>query len=484
MTQIYRNHPVALLKNSIGAVAVLLIISVSSGSYYPMIALAGLVVLLAVSWYANTLTVYEDHAVAEFNFIIKKKTIIPFGKVASVNEVKGLLARIFGCTTVQINVNSAQNAARPDIAYMLRDDIAASIVPLLKYGSGISDAAAKEETEEKDEWEGAVPVFEFGFASAIVFGLVGSSTYALVMSVAWGLFTVVSMFTGSAVTVMTVIMFLATGVLPIVGSILKHGNFRVYRKGTTIRMVYGMITLYDTSFDISKVNAVCIKRAFFPKLAKRCCLQAEVVGINADAKSVTPNVTLLIPENRLAHAMEALFPEFIMGYDVAPQPKEAAYPTYFLAVYLSMAAVAAAAVAYFVLDTAYGNAMDYLYAFVAGCAVFSALLFLRAFLAMRIRRMGYGDSMLTSVNGILDTSEHIMQYSKVQISESMASPRCRKHGLVKIHMMLLSSAGSKRVTTGFFRKEDAEAISERTVEMSGRGLETVKVSNDEMMVLT
>ena len=40
------------------------------------------------------------------------------------------------------------------------------------------------------------------------------------------------------------------------------------------------------------------------------------------------------------------------------------------------------------------------------------------------------------------------------------------------------------ILMGFFRKEDADAISERTVEMSGRGLETVKVSNDEMMVLT
>ena len=485
MTEVYRNHPVAMLKNAAAALVALFFIAISIESYICFAVMGALVVLIVISWYASTLTVYEDHAEARFDFIVKKKTIIPFGKVAAVNEVKSILARMFGCTTVQININSSQNASKPEVSFILKDDIAARIVPLLKYGSGISDTEKEDtETEENEATPTDVPVFEFGLASAIIFGLVGSSTYSLASSAFWGIFSVISMFTDSSASYVTIFMFILTGVIPIIGSILKHGNFRVYRSGTTIRLVYGMITLYDTSFDVSKVNAVCVKRAFFPKLAKRCCLQAEVVGINAEKNSTTPNVTLLIPERDLKHAMEALFPEFITDYDVNLQPPAAKYPTFSMPTYVSLGFAGLAVLAYLILDLAYGGMDDYLYAFVIPCVAFAVLMYVRAFFALRIRRIGYGEELFTSVNGILDTSEYTMQYSKVQIANGIASPRCRRHGLVKLHISLLSSEGKKIVTTGFFDKDDAERISEKTVEMSGCKLDAVDVKNNEMYIVT
>ena len=111
-------------------------------------------------------------------------------------------------------------------------------------------------------------------------------------------------------------------------------------------------------------------------------------------------------------------------------------------------------------------------------------MYVRAFFALRIRRIGYGEELFTSVNGILDTSEYTMQYSKVQIANGIASPRCRRHGLVKLHISLLSSEGKKIVTTGFFDKDDAERISEKTVEMSGCKLDAVDVKNNEMYIVT
>lgn len=485
MTDVYRNHPVAMLKNAAAVLVALFFIAISIESYICFAIMGALVILIVVSWYASTLTVYEDHAEARFDFIVKKKTIIPFGKVAAVNEVKSILARLFGCTTVQININSSQNASRPEVSFILKDDIAAQIVPLLKYGSGISVKETEEnETAEKEERVTDVPVFEFGFASAIIFGLVGSSTYGLAMSALWGSITVFSTFANSSISFLTILMFLFTGVIPIVSSILKHGNFRVYRNGTTIRLVYGMITLYDTSFDISKVNAVCVKRAFFPKLAHMCCLQAEVVGINAEKNSTTPNVTLLIPERNLRHAMEVLFPEFVTDYEVNLQPPAAKYPTFSMPTYVTLGFAGLMASTYLILDTAYGGMSQYLYAFIIPCAVFAAIMYIRAFLALRIRRMGYGEELFTSVNGILDTSEYTMQYSKVQIADSVASPRCRKHGLAKMNISLLSSEGRRIVVSGFYDQEDAERISEKTVEMSGRRLSAVNVKNDEMYVVT
>ncbi len=496
MSQVYRNHPVCILRNSLAILVVLIFMAISAMSLWPLAILGVAIVIYIVSWYVATLTVYEDHAVAEFNFISKKKTIIPYGKVASVNAVKTLLGRIFGCTIIQINVNSSQNAARPEISFMLKDAVAAEIIPLLKYGSGIGqagdvsengiDGTVPEDVSETVQTvpEEDVPVFEFGFAEAIVFGILGSSTWGLIMSALWTAFSVVSVLTDSAVGIFSILMLVSTGVIPIVGSILKHGNFRVYRRGSTIRVVHGMVTIFDTSFDIEKVNAVCVQRAFFPRLFKRCCLQAEVVGINADAKSTTPNVTLLIRESQLEHAMRSLFPEFVTDYDVPRQPSDAKYPTFSMPTYVSLGFAAFMALAYMILDLAEENPGEYLWAFVALCVAVAVIMYVRAFYALRIRRMGCGDTLFTSVNGILDCSEYTMQYSRVQISDSVASPRCRKHGLVKMHVSLLSSIGGRRITTGFFTKEEAEEIAERTVAMSGHRMEKIDVRNDTGAVLT
>lgn len=501
MTQKYRNHPIVLLRSVLITAFILLLSTWGAPWFVPVAIVAVMAVISVFPWYLTTFTLYDDHALVEVTFISKRRTIVPYGKVASVNTVRTILGRIAGCTTIQININSSMNAARPDVSFTLRDDIVAELVPLLKYGTGISGDAPETASEEDvgdgesaaDEEPGEivgkdvredVPVFQFGFASAIIFGLVGSSTWSLIMSTLWGFITVFSMFADPAVSLMTLFMFIFTGIVPIVSSILKHGNFRVYRSGTVIRMYYGMTTIFDTSFDVGKVNAVCVKRAFFPRLAHMCCLQAEVVGINADEKSTTPNVTLLIPESRLDYAMRSLFPEFITDYDVPKQPKGAEYPTFSMPTYVSLGYLACLFVAYQVIDALYGNASDYLYAFIAADIAVPLVLFVRGFYALRIRRMGHGETMFTSVNGILDTSEYTMQYSKVQISDCVASPRCRKHGLVKMHVSLLSAQGEKRVTTGFFTEEEAEEISRRTVELSGHQLVKKDVSTDYSTVLT
>ncbi len=491
MSQVYRNHPVYILRNSFAMLAVFIIMAVSAMSPWPLVLIGVAVVFYVIAWYATTFTLYEDHAVAEFKFISKKKTIVPYGKVASVNAVKTLLGRIFGCTTIQININSAQNAARPDISFTLKDDAAAEIIPLLKFGTGIgevpsspADGPTVAETDRNNVTDSDVPVFEFGFASAVIFGLAGSTTWGLIMSLVWGTISVISFFTEAAMSIFTVMMFIVTGIAPIISMILKHGNFRVYRKGTTVRMTYGMITMYDTSFDIEKVNAVCVKRAFFPRLFKRCCLQAEVVGINADEKSTTPNVTLLIPESQLEHAMRSLFPEFVTDYEVPNQPSDAKYPTFSMPTYVSLGFAAFMALAYLILDLAEENPGEYLWAFIAASVAVAVMMYVRAFYALRIRRMGYGDTLFTSVNGILDSSEYTMQYSRVQISHSVASPRCRKHGLVKMHVSLLSSIGGRSITTGFFTKEEAEEIAEKTVRMSGYKMEKIDVRNETGVVLT
>ena len=478
MSQTYRNHPAALVKNLIFPTFILLIVCFSSGTYYPMLALAALIPLMVVAWFRTHLTVYDDHAVAESRIISVKTRTIPFGKVASVNEVKGVFGRIFGWTTVQININSSSNAARPEISFTLSDEVAARIVPLLKFGNGASvqDDAAPEEPEVRPEGE---PLFSFGSLDAVAFGILGSNTYSLLFAIIWGTLTTISTFSSAGLSVVTILMFVSTGIFPMVSSILKHGNFRVYRSGNTIRMVHGLMTIYDTVFEVERVNAVCIKRALFPRMFGRCCIQAEVVGINADAKSITPNITLLIPESKLESAMRSLFPEFIRDYEVRAQPPEAAYPTFSRATYFSLAWVGLVLLSYHILilskQTWDVNAFWFVFV-VAGAAV-PILLYLHGFLSLNARRMGCGDRMFTSVNGVIDSSEYTMQYSKVQITGSVASPMARRHGVARMDISLLTAQGGVAVRTGFFPAEYLDTVADRSVELSGDRLEPIDVGS-------
>ena len=484
MSEIYRNHPAVIVKNTASFAIALILISVSMDSPLPMLALIPMAAFFIAAWWRTHLTVFEDHAVAETNLISRKSKTIPLGKVASVNEVQGIFGRIFGWSTVQININSSQNFSRPEISFMFRRDVAEYIVPLLKYGSGIrEESPEKAETEEAPEPSPDIPVFSFNFLDAIVFGILGSSTYSLLSAAFWGTVSVVSFVTNPTISLFSILMFVTMGLLNIVGMIVKHANFRVYRSGTTIRMIYGLITVYDTSFDVSKVNAICVKRAFFPRIFKRCCLQAEVVGINADAKSVTPNVTLLIPESRLEYAMRFIFPEFITDYEVTRQPRDGAYPTFSKALWTSLACAGImAAVAWLlILDGEFNNTKVMI-----ACAGVAATLIIgllaHAYFALGARRLGMGDTMFTTVNGVLDSSEHIIQYSKVQIVRSVQSPMARKHGVAKMRISLLTASGGVQIPTGFYHVEDVNRISDTTVDQSGARMETVEVRNGEWIL--
>ena len=484
MTEVYRNHPAVIVKNTASFSVALIIISVSMVSPIPLLLIVPLGLFFAVAWWRTHLTVYGDHAVAESNIISKRSKTIPLGKVASVNEVQGLFGRIFGWTTVQININSSQNYGRPEISFMFRTDVAAYIIPLVKYGSGIRQETADTvfETEEPVPAP-EVPVFSFTFMDALVFGIAGSSTYSLVSAAFWGAVSVITFLNDATASLLTIFMFVFTGLLQIVTTIIKHANFRVYRSGTTIRMVYGLITIYETAFDVSKVNAVCVKRAFFPRLFKRCCLQAEVVGINAEAKSVTPNVTLLIPESRLEYAMRFIFPEFITDYEVTRQPRDGAYPTFSKAAWSSLAyAGITAAIAWLlILDGELERSLVIISA-AAIAATLTIASLAHAYLALGARRMGMGGEMFTTVNGVLDSSEHIMPYSKMQIVRSIQSPMARKHGVAKMRISLLTASGGIKIPTGFYHTDDVEKVGETAVEQSGREIQTIEVRNGETVV--
>ena len=466
MSESYRNHPSVLVKNILLLLIVCVFVSMSMGTFVWILVAVPFILLSVVSWLRTTMEVFDDHLVVTSKVFSVKIRNIQYDRVASVNAVSGLFGRIFGWSTVYININSSRNSGRPEVAFVFPEQKAAEIVAMIK-GTAATPVEEVETVPEDD-----VPVFSFGFFDAVAFGIFGGGTFNLLSAVFWGLVSVVSFLSAGEAGIAGFLMFLITGLFPIVGSIIKHGNFRVYRKGDELRVVHGMITVYDTTFEIRKVNAVRTIRALIPRMFGMCCLQAEVVGINAEKSSTTPTLTLLIKESQLQTAMEALFPEFICQNEMARQPKGVMNLTIFRTLYLSIAVIAsAAAVRLFLWDPIY----EVLEAFalpllVSIAAVLILLPVIYWLLAYRRFELGMGDRFLVSTTGVIDRSTVIIHYPKVQIVSSRASPRARKNGIARCTVSLLSAGGRKSIMCGFYETEKVDAISETSVRESGERL--------------
>ena len=464
----YRNHPAILVKNIIVAVAVTMALRLAYGSVLTFIIGAGLLIYMVAAWCRTYITIYDDHAVLERKLIGTKTKNIPFGKVASVNEVQGIFGRIFGWTTLRININSSHNAAKPEISFTFGNEMASHLASLLKDGIHLKpteDECGAEPTEIRHETE--VPVYRFGTFDAVVFGLFGSNTYALIATLFWGALSMANTIWSDGVSLIAILMMIISGVVPMISMIIRHGNFSVYRKGDTIRLVHGMVTIYDTMFDTSKINAVCIKRTLMARLLGKCCLQAEVVGINAEAKDTTPTVTLLIPDKELAHAMEIIFPEFITDYSVDLQPSISVRPTASRTAIISGVWLAAVGF-FFSMFVLAGKNIDAVIssAFIAGAVSVPAIAIVHAVMSLKVCRLGTGERMFTVVNGVVDRDCLIMQYSRTQITGYVMSPAARRHGLARAEIKLLSSAGGRTVKTAFFPEGSLDLICSRSVELS------------------
>ena len=479
MSESYRNHPAALVKN-IGLILIILFfVSVSTGGndgamMASLMVSAVLAVVLIVAWLRTTMTVYDDHLVVESRIISVKTRTIQYDKVASVNEVKGVFGRMFGWTSLRININSSQNYARPEVIFMLSDDKAAEVAAIIK--SGRANAIVQsEEIVEETYVPDVEPAFSFGFLDAIMFGVFGTDTVKLFSAVFWAFVTMISFVVSAEFSIFSILMFVSSGLFPIIGSIIRHGNFRVYRTGEKIRLVHGMLTVYDTTFEMSRVNAVCVKRSLFARMIGRCCLQAEVVGINAEQNSTTPTITMLIPESQLPRAMDLLFPEFVTSCQMSKQPRGYLNLISFRTLYLALVVSAVAVFAAFmwILGEPDTGEVFAIPVCASATVVIVVLSFLYWFVAYRRFELGENGTFIVSTTGVIDRSTYVVHYPKVQITSTRASPRARKNGIARCKLSLLSAGGHTEIQCGFYESDRLDGMADMTVSQSGKKLKFI-----------
>lgn len=461
------NHPIVIVKNTATAAFFMLIMLVSfinqeeaSKLFMGAAAiLAVLIVFIVVSWKRTSIEFGDQEITVRHNFLYRKTHVIPYPRIASVNVTRNIFDRIVGTETLKFNVNSSVNATAPEASFTFRRELAEEIRDLIY--SLTFETESKEDRDEEHE-----SVVSFSPAQVIMHSMLSQPTWQVLLAGLFLLIAVVSLFTeSSSGLLLGVTLFAVQEVLPFVSVLLRYFGFRMYRDGEAICLQYGAIQNYRTEFDVGRINAIRLRRPFLARLFHRSCLEAEVVGIDATS-TATPLLCLLMPDAEAEALIGRILPEFDCEIEETSPPREAWKTMACQALVFDAVLIAVMAWpcwwAFHEMDTAgfaEGVLTDAVRLSPAILTVLVALYaFWRGWRSFLLRSIGFGEDKLVMRNGLLDREWVMIQYDRIQITEVSGDMISRHFGVSHCTVYLLSTTGSKNVTSGYFRTEMLEML--------------------------
>jgi len=469
-----RHSGTVVVKNAISAIAIALVSTFYIFFEAPLAVvavaavLAVVIVILFIYWKRTLITFTDDEIIIERNTIFKMKKIIPYSKIASINADRDVLDRIFGTAKLKINVNTSRNAMVPE-AVLTLDLPTAERIKL-----ELSNKIFREEYT-KEEYETAEPPVEFTTGDVVLhgfFGLSSAQTFATIVLLVYSVFNALwgQDLTGTIIALIFVAMI---EVVPFLMIFIRYYKFKVSRIGDTIRMQHGAIQNYSSSFEISRINAVRVRKPLIPRLLHRSYIEVEVVGLGDANSDMRPILSLLAKDEKVMKIMESIVPEFIYAREPEKQPEPARWPMFVntiitLAVTLPIFVFGLMKVSEFipvdmdaVPEILVGTKLLLL---VTAAVIIASLALYSVFLSLKIVEFDKGEDMFTFVNGIIDREMVVMNYDKVQIVNIGCGLIAKRFGLAKCKISMLTAAGAKRTVSGYFPESELSEVADKMLE--------------------
>ncbi|MCT8337623.1 hypothetical protein FKB36_09045 [Methanoculleus sp. Afa-1] len=460
-----RCHPSIVVERSLSGIVVLgiLVMQLGRGALPALLAalFVGLVLFNYRQWSRTTVRFNATDVVVERNTLFKTKKTLPYAKMASVNINRGVLNRVFRTARLQININSGSGATVPEAVLTFREDLAEEI------RAGMAERLYGSENVLEDE--PAEPTVVFSPADVIVHGLFSVSTYQTVSGFAFLVYSVFQLYTSAGVgggALVSLLMFVVVQVAPSVSLISHYYNYRVYRRGDTIYLEHGLIRTYKTSFAVSRINAVRVKRTLAARLLGRSCIEAEVVGLaSGSAESLRPVLCLLKDDATQQRLLAEIVPEFVYEGVREKQPEgakgvlrvRAAVASFALAlamIYPSIAVYRTTAP----LPGIAGTVLPFALPLATAAAIL--VIWYATSVSYRITEFGTDSDLFTFVNGAVDRETVVMNYDRVQMVRITEGPVARFFGVARGKVYLLSAIGGASVGSGYFEEGRLAAIGE------------------------
>ena len=464
----YRNHPSVVIQWTVPILLFLAILFVNiSKETKATFALAVVtLILLAMIGYSaliwrKTWVSFEDTEIVVLRDTAVTKTLkrIQYTRLGSVGVRRGIVNRLFGTTTLIFNVNSSVNGSQPEATLTLRNDIAEAIrddlnARIFSKASDVSDELSVES------------MVTVGNAEILFHALISQPTSRLITSLLMLAYSVVSAVYGSAGGVFLALFLLVLiEVVPLVREILTYCNYRLYRIGDTVTVESGLIATTRRSFKVEKVNTVRIRRPLLARLLGMSTLEAEVVGLGSgDGGSMVPLLCPLKKDAEVVELMGKLMPEVVFESEPVRQSGGAMRA---MSISYALVSIIVLAVCGVIACMEWGRIQD-ADVFPKALAVASLIaiavgvpLILAGRIVLAQRNRGFdmgGESFLLEYGGYDVTSEFIL-YDKVQRTEVSAGPIQRRFGSAILQTAVMSSAGSRIISSGLFPPEELERVS-------------------------
>ena len=220
------------------------------------------------------------------------------------------------------------------------------------------------------------------------------------------------------------------------------------------------MSTYRTSFKISKINTVRIRRPLIARLFGMATLEAEVVGLaTAGSGSETPLLCPLKPIGEVRDLMRTLVPEISFDAEPASQSRRAIPSLLLIAIFASAVSVliAYAANGFIATSDAVDAALLRIVVLILGLGI-PAVAFIWVAAAYRVRTFDAGDASFMVTTGSFDICEHYVLYDKIQFASVISGPIQRRMGLSELRVNILSSSGQLSIDTGMFEPKDLEHV--------------------------
>lgn len=471
----FRNHRSVVVKNTIIATVVALMVFVWTVPEYPLISLGGMLAMIVITiifsyiyWKKTLITITDEDIIVQRDTVFKVKKTIPFIKIASINADRDIIDRIFGTTKLKVNINSSKNAAVPEAVLTLDSSYAEMI------RAELSERIFNQ-TFNAEEYNTTESAVKFTNGDVVLHGLFSLSSYQTLFAVILLAYSVIGaiFFENEDLSgvIAALFMLVVVEIIPMVFLIIRYYNFKVFRTGDTIHIQHGAIQNYHSSFEIGRVNAIRIRRTFFARLLGKAYVEAEVVGLGSGDGNIRPMISILSKEANIETIMNQIVPEFILQNDPVKQPATAKWPLLInaaIALIIVMPIMAFATI--FVRDIAVSEGLTGYMAIMAEWAIPAAMVLIvvivlmSIWMSMRLREFDMGDDLFTFRNGLLDREEIVMNYDKVQIVEIRSGIPAKRFGLARCKVSVLSAIGGTSISSGFFPEDDLSRISDRMLE--------------------
>lgn len=294
--------------------------------------------------------VNDSGIVCNRGVLFRKKSILDYNKMHTVNKKQGLIQKIFGIAYLMIDSGSTNTAYNAEIWIVEDVNIIDRLIEkinlrqkgIIDEPDVISESVDEENVSKVSE---KTNLYEYTTLRKVLYSLI-SSIFVIIMligavllfmilmlllmgvvkhaaeSIFWG-FIAVGSITLLAIIGIPILTFIGS----LINSLIAFYDFKVYRLDDAVEISYGLFVRNDNVFKLKKIRAVKIKQNFIQKLFKVVSMDIEVIGygeINSSENDKVSNVFIPLCKKEEANDyINKILPQYL------PVEKEYHSPKFF-----------------------------------------------------------------------------------------------------------------------------------------------------------